>query len=133
MDLSTVFVRMGLQEMVHFVKVYCNSAPIQPTEMLNARKRHTKYINSPSKYVMFFLLNVDGCATNETQNCHTYATCTNDNESFRCICKNGFSGNGTLCEGTVSFSSAPTYVTQMISFPKHKTKKLSSEAPPFLG
>ena len=41
---------------------------------------------------------VDEC-TMETDNCHSKAICNNTIGSFNCTCKNGYSGNGTLCVG----------------------------------
>jgi hypothetical protein len=41
---------------------------------------------------------VDECGS-DTHNCHDNATCTNTEGSFTCACKNGFSGNGIICEG----------------------------------
>ena len=32
--------------------------------------------------------------------CHSKAICTNIPGSFDCSCRNGFSGNGTFCQGT---------------------------------
>ena len=31
--------------------------------------------------------------------CHSNATCTNVPGSFNCSCLDGFSGNGTFCQG----------------------------------
>ena len=45
-----------------------------------------------------FLDNVDECAL-KTHNCHADATCKDNIGSFTCTCKNGFSGNGTSCQG----------------------------------
>ena len=51
---------------------------------------------------MFLPLDIDECAANDTHDCHTYADCINNNGSFSCICKNGFTGNGAFCKGTIS-------------------------------
>ena len=31
--------------------------------------------------------------------CRKQASCINNNGSFECICKDGFTGNGSYCEG----------------------------------
>ena len=43
-------------------------------------------------------LDIDECI-NETYHCHANATCTNTVGSFICSCEDGFTGNGTYCEG----------------------------------
>ncbi|XP_028412098.1 fibrillin-1-like [Dendronephthya gigantea] len=40
---------------------------------------------------------VDECAL-ETHYCHYEATCNNTIGSYTCVCNEGFSGNGTICE-----------------------------------
>ena len=35
-------------------------------------------------------------------NCHSNATCTNTEGSYTCVCKSGFSGNGTSCTGMIN-------------------------------
>ena len=34
--------------------------------------------------------------------CHDNATCTDDNGSYVCVCKNGFTGDGFNCTGNKS-------------------------------
>ena len=34
--------------------------------------------------------------------CHDNATCTDDNGSYICVCKNGFTGDGFNCTGNKS-------------------------------
>ena len=46
---------------------------------------------------------------NECENsndCHMNATCANSIGSYSCACNNGFSGNGTICEGKLDDSGA---------------------------
>ena len=43
-------------------------------------------------------VDIDQCTEN-TDNCHNNATCENTEASFVCTCNDGFTGNGTYCEG----------------------------------
>ena len=43
-------------------------------------------------------LDVDECSLS-LENCHENSSCTNFNGSFLCTCDNGYTGNGTVCEG----------------------------------
>ena len=56
-----------------------------------------------SNYVLMFglnsILDIDEC-TAESSPCDENANCTNTVGSYNCICKQGFSGNGTICQGT---------------------------------
>ena len=47
-------------------------------------------------------IDVDECAE-ERDDCHVMsnATCSDTDGSFYCNCTQGFTGNGTFCEGTV--------------------------------
>ena len=47
------------------------------------------------------LLDIDECITGK-HDCHVNATCTNTIGSHNCTCKEGFTGDGRLCSGTVS-------------------------------
>ena len=47
-----------------------------------------------------YYLDIDECATN---NCDFNATCTNTPGSFTCTCNQGYTGNGTTCEGKFKF------------------------------
>ena len=51
-------------------------------------------------YRLFILiLDIDECST-EPSPCDQNADCTNSDGSYSCACKQGFTGNGTTCEGT---------------------------------
>ena len=43
-----------------------------------------------------FLLDINECLTNP---CHVNASCTDNEGSFDCQCRNGFAGNGITCLG----------------------------------
>lgn len=47
------------------------------------------------------LLDIDECISGN-HDCHVNATCTNTIGSHNCTCKEGFTGDGRLCSGTVS-------------------------------
>ena len=53
--------------------------------------------------LLLFIVDVDECNENE-DNCHNNATCTNNEGSFVCKCKTGFSGDGVTCNGTYTLS-----------------------------
>ena len=44
------------------------------------------------------ILDIDEC-TADSSPCDENANCTNTVGSYNCICKQGFSGNGTICQG----------------------------------
>ena len=46
-----------------------------------------------------FYLDINECNSEENNNCHENATCTNTNGSFTCQCQNGYAGNGITCNG----------------------------------
>ena len=46
------------------------------------------------------ILDVDECER-DMHDCDGNATCTNTRGGYNCSCDNGFSGNGSLCEGEV--------------------------------
>lgn len=49
----------------------------------------------------FRISDIDECSANGTVICHNNATCDNTEGSYQCICKSGFTGNGTNCTGIV--------------------------------
>ena len=49
--------------------------------------------------VLFTVLDIDECANATTNNCDFNANCTNTPGSFTCTCNQGYTGNGTTCEG----------------------------------
>jgi hypothetical protein len=52
--------------------------------------------------ICFHLTDNDECQLG-THNCHQYASCQNTHGLFGCSCNEGYSGNGTTCEGRLSF------------------------------
>ena len=49
----------------------------------------------------FCYKDIDECALS-THNCHPQARCRNTAGGFRCICRNGYTGNGIQCYGRFS-------------------------------
>ena len=47
----------------------------------------------------FVLLDRDECQDGSTNDCDKNAICTNTVGSFKCSCKEGFTGNGKTCQG----------------------------------
>ena len=45
------------------------------------------------------LIDVDECASSESNDCHPDASCNNTVGSYVCTCLSGFEGNGTFCTG----------------------------------
>ena len=51
----------------------------------------------------FFTADIDECLVDPSL-CDKNAACTNSEGSYRCTCKQGFTGVGAVCEGTYKFS-----------------------------
>ena len=49
---------------------------------------------------LFYSLDIDDCETGDN-NCDVNADCFNNDGSFTCKCKQGFSGDGIVCEGNL--------------------------------
>lgn len=50
----------------------------------------------------------DECSSDNTNNCHESASCTNIGGGFKCECNQGFVGNGTTCQSAADSSAAPS-------------------------
>ena len=46
---------------------------------------------------------IDECSADSSP-CDENADCTNSDGSYRCTCKQGFTGNGAVCEGMIQYS-----------------------------
>ena len=55
--------------------------------------------NKKTKFLHHKLLDIDECKR-DLDNCHSDATCFNQNGTFQCSCGTGYEGNGTYCTGT---------------------------------
>ena len=51
-----------------------------------------------SIFSIFIVTDIDECSMDPGQ-CDVNADCTNSAGSYSCTCKQGFTGNGTTCEG----------------------------------
>ena len=49
-------------------------------------------------WLICFILDINECETGDN-NCDVNANCLNNDGSFTCKCKEGYSGDGTNCEG----------------------------------
>ena len=59
----------------------------------------TTVITKTYPNMFLFLLDIDECASFETNECHPNAMCTNTEGSYVCRCKRGYSGDGKNCSG----------------------------------
>ena len=50
----------------------------------------------------FFTADIDECSV-DPSSCDENADCTNSDGSYSCTCKQGFTGDGAVCEGTYEF------------------------------
>ena len=53
--------------------------------------------------IIQFVSDIDECSKNGSP-CNENAECFNNDGSFSCICKDGFTGNGTVCLGKSHFN-----------------------------
>ena len=51
------------------------------------------------KVCSIHVLDIVNCENDD--GCHDNATCTDDNGSYMCVCKDGFTGDGFVCTGNV--------------------------------
>ena len=95
MVLTAVLVNRDLLEMAQRVKV-SKVVLSHPIRLL------TRYgLNFTTDFKLCpisFLLDIDECSA-ESSTCNKNADCTNSDGSFSCTCKQGFTGDGTICEG----------------------------------
>ena len=52
--------------------------------------------------IVFWPIFLDIVNCENDDGCHDNATCTDDNGSYMCVCKNGFTGDGFNCTGNKS-------------------------------
>ena len=93
--LTAVLVNRDLMETEKLVKVIC----VQSLSRNNQRKSFRKCdIVNLSKCSSCDSSDFDECLT-EPGPCGDNADCTNNDGSYSCTCKQGFTGNGIICQG----------------------------------
>ena len=50
-------------------------------------------------YIYCLISDVDECADGESNKCHVNALCSNNDGSYTCECKSGYTGDGFNCNG----------------------------------
>ena len=88
--LSAALVNKDLLETALFAKVW-------GTEIVN--KTGKVYPKLCNKLCQITYVDIDECSADSSP-CDANADCTNNEGSFSCTCKQGFTANGIVCEGT---------------------------------
>lgn len=60
-------------------------------------------------FELFCVSDLDECS-NGTHMCNNNADCHNTMGSYRCTCKDGFSGDGFFCSGHIQNSITPSFL-----------------------
>ena len=63
----------------------------------------------------FFILDLDECK-DKTHQCDVNANCTNIPGSYNCTCRPGYTGNGSICNGIISYPSLHFMFLQVYSY-----------------
>ena len=95
--LTTALVREDTQ----YFKTSSFAHKLSPTEISPHFKglfSHTTLVHSITS--PFMLLDIDECR-DESHDCDINANCTNTNGSHICTCKEGYTGKGGSCQGTI--------------------------------
>ena len=62
----------------------------------------------------FFILDLDECK-DKTHQCDVKANCINIPGSYNCACRPGYRGNGSICNGIISYPSLH-FIVQVVMF-----------------
>ena len=99
MDLSTVHVTKDTVATENCVKVIVNNPFNQNNSLKFIKSLFMKYIYIFCDILSILIfLDIDECMI-KIDNRDPNAYCTDTSGSFNCTCNNGYSGNGTLCQG----------------------------------
>ena len=75
------------------------------------------------------LTDIDECAPQGSNDCHSNSSCNNTDGSFACSCNSGFNGNGNFCEGLFNLCMPFTlylYITKSAGKIPRKTLTFTS-------
>ena len=111
LELLIAFVNLDLLEMEQIVLV--SLKPIADKSYFIANKNMEDMIVSFLRIfykIVFFKIYLDINECNETP-CHSNANCENVPGTFNCICRSGFTGNGTICVGKFETKTDKSYFT----------------------
>ena len=64
-------------------------------------------------FSFFFILDLDECK-GKTHKCDVNANCTNIPGSYNCTCRPGYTGNGSICNGIISYTSLRFILLQVV-------------------
>ena len=64
---------------------------------------------------LFLFLDLDECKE-KTHQCDVNANCTNIPGSYNCTCRPGYTGNGSICNGIISYPSLHFIFLQVVMF-----------------
>lgn len=69
------------------------------------------WVNQPCtcSFTFCYFTDIDECTT-KTHKCHINAICANNNGSYDCTCRNGYTGDGFSCKGKWPFYYGDRFV-----------------------
>lgn len=70
------------------------------------------------------MLDINEC--DEMSACHKDANCSNTIGSHNCTCKEGYNGNGTYCEGIISFITKNYIDNEKTCFARENTVNIKN-------
>ena len=54
------------------------------------------------KFIFYIVSDINECLADRSP-CDVNATCNNTDGSYNCTCKEGYTGNGTYCQGDLTY------------------------------
>ena len=52
-------------------------------------------------HVLYLIVDINECGSNDLNNCHENAQCINAEGSFNCSCNSGYTGDGVNCSSKI--------------------------------